>query len=243
MTDVYSYSKVNLFETCALKYKYHYIDKVEIEKYPNADDPLILGKSMDTGIEHGFQAAEDYYRSQYPFVNQASEVELTKLKYWIEKLQPIFARGQFQIELTKDGFIGYADWYGDWFGDKCLVDFKYAKPLSADRYAQSAQLHLYYNIMTQLGYEIDKMYYLIIPKTGIRQKKLESSKMFYDRLMDTLESTEIIEVPVDYDERKLVHFGKSIEDITMANVHNDFPAKPSTLCGWCDYKTICPANH
>ena len=238
MTDVYSYSKVNLFEPCPLKYKFNYITKPEVERFAEADDPLILGKSMDTGIELGYQAAEDYYRSQYPYVNQESETELTKLKYWIEKLQPMFSHGQFQIELAKDNFIGYADWYGD----KTLIDFKYGNPNTASRYAQSAQLHLYNNIMTKLGYEIDKMYYMVIPKTKISKEDSESSKMFYDRLMDTLESLEPIEIHVEYDESKVIKFGKSIEDITMANIHDDFPAKTSVLCRWCDYKKLCPTK-
>lgn len=234
----YSYSRVSLFQQCPLKFRYHYIDKVHVEKYEGADDPLILGKSMDTGIEFGYQAAEDYYRSQYPFVNQASEVELTKLKYWVEKLKPQYEGGQFQIELSNDWFIGYADWYKDGH----LIDFKYASPNSVERYQKSAQLHLYHNIMTQKGYEIKEMEYVIIPKVMIRQKKSESPKMFYDRLMETLEATEPIHVPVEYDEKHLIHFGKSIDDITMANVHNDFPPIVNQYCKYCEYKDMCPTK-
>ena len=235
----YSYSRVSTFQQCALKYKYHYLDKLEVELYPSADDPLILGKTMDTGIEHGFQVAEDYYRSQYPYVNQASETELTKLKYWIEKLKPRYDGGQFQIELRNDWFLGFADYYNNGY----LCDFKYASSNSEERYRNSAQLHLYYNIMTAMGYEIKKMEYVIIPKIMIRQKKSESPKMFYNRLMETLEATEPIHVPVEYDEKHLIRFGKSIDDITMANVHNDFPPIVNQYCKHCDYKGICPANH
>ena len=235
----YSYSRVSLFQQCPLKFKYHYIDKVEVEEYPNADDPLILGKSMDTGLEFGYEAAEEYYTSHYPCANQAAETELTKLKYWITKLEPQYRGGQFQIELSNDWFIGYADYYKDGY----LCDFKYASPNSVERYQKSAQLHLYYNIMTKMGYEIDHMEYVIIPKVMIRQKKGESPKMFYDRLMETLEATEPIHVPVDYDEKYLITFGKSIDDITMANVHNDFPPIVNQYCRYCEYKDLCPTNH
>ena len=235
----YSYSRVSTFQQCPLKFRFHYIDKVAVDRYESADDPLILGKAMDTGIEFGYQAAEDYYTTLFPMATQAAETELTKLKYWVNKLEPQYKGGQFQIELSNDWFLGYADWYKDGY----LCDFKYASPNSVERYEKSAQLHLYYNIMTAMGYEIKNMEYVIIPKVMIRQKKAESPKMFYNRLMETLEATEPIHVPVEYDEKHLIRFGKSIDDITMANVHNDFPPIVNAYCRYCDYKGICPANH
>ena len=63
--------------------------------------------------------------------------------------------------------------------------------------------------------------------------------MFYNRLNETLDSLEPIQIHVDFDERKLVQFGKSIENITIANVDNHFPANPSKLCDFCEYKNIC----
>ena len=241
MTDVYSYSKVSLFEQCPMRYKFHYIDKVEVEEYPDEDNALILGSCMDTGLEHGVQVALDKYNEAFPYNTQKKEWETFKLQYWIERLGKHFEGGQFQIELKTDSFIGYADW----FKDGHLVDFKYGNPKSADRYRESAQLHLYYNIMTQMGYEIKDMTYVIIPKVYIRQKKDESTKMFYDRLTETLDSIEPIQIHVEYDEKKVIHFGKSIEDIRIANIHNDFPPIVTKLCDYCEYKSICPAkeNH
>ena len=235
MADVYSYSKVSLFDQCALRYRYHYIDKIEVEDDPQEDSPLLLGSTMDKGLEHGFQAAEDYYNSVFPYNTQKKEYELAKIKYWVDKIRPHLVGGQFQIELKTDSFVGYADWYGN----NTLVDMKYGNPKSADKYRDSAQLHLYYNIMTKMGYEIDDMLYLVIPKVYIRQKKGESTKMFYNRLNETLDSLEPIQIHVDFDERKLVQFGKSIENITIANVDNHFPANPSKLCDFCEYKNIC----
>ena len=231
----FSYSRVSQFQQCPLKFKFHYIDKVEVDRYPNADDPLLLGKTMDTGLEHGFEEAFHYYRSEYPYVDQASEVELTKLKHWIEKLTPQFEGGQFQLELSNDWFLGYADYYRDGY----LCDFKYASRNSVERYRNSAQLHLYYNIMTNMGYKIDKMEYVIIPKVMIRQKKTESPKMFHDRLIEELEATEIIRVPVEYDPKYLTEFGNSINDITMANTHNEFPPVINKYCSYCEYNDMC----
>lgn len=231
----YSYSRVSTFEQCPKRFEYRYVKGIEVEEYPDEDDPLLLGKCMDTGLEHGFQAALEYYDEVFPYHSQKREWELFKLKYWIERLGPHFKDGTFQIELRNDWFIGYADWYRDGH----LVDFKYASPKSVDRYRDSAQLHLYHDIMTKHGYDVKTMTYVIIPKLYIRQKKTESTKMFYDRMKAELDKLDPIQVHVEFNSDYLHRFGKSIEDITMANVNDDFPARPSKLCSYCPYRNIC----
>lgn len=231
----YSYSRVSTFEQCPLKFKFHYIDNVEVEEYPNEDDPLLLGRCMDNGLEHGFQTALDIYNETIPYNSQKKEWELAKLEYWINRLGKHFKGGQFQIEIKNDWFLGYADWYKDGH----LIDFKYASPKNAENYRNSAQLHLYYELMTQFGYDIQTMTYVVIPKTYIRVKKGESEKMFYNRLMETLDSLDPILIDVEYDSKYVEKFGRSINDITMANLHDNFPAKPSKLCDFCKYKELC----
>ena len=232
----YSYSRVSLYQQCPLRYKYHYIDAIPVDHEYTANEPRMLGKCLDTGIEHGFDKAEQYYRTCYPYIDQESEFELTKLKYWIDKLYPVYKDGQFQIDLRTSGFQGYADWYKDGY----LCDFKYASPRNVDKYRNSAQLHLYYKTMTELGYDIKQMEYVIIPRIAIRQKKLESTTMFYNRLMETLESTEIIHVPIDFDEKYVQGYEKSIGDIVESTETDNFPAVINSYCRNCDYKFKCP---
>lgn len=232
----FSHSRVDTFVKCPKKFEYRYVLNTEVEQFHDEDSPLLLGSCMDTGLEHGFQAAYDKYVEAFPYHSQKREWELLKLQYWIERLGPHFKDGQFQIELKNDWFLGYADWYKDGH----LVDFKYAAAGNAPKYSESAQLHLYCNIMTQSGYEVKDLTYVVIPKCSIREKKTECPTTFRNRLMETLESMDPILVQVEYDERKLIQFGKHIDDITMANVHNEWPAKPSGLCKYCEYKTFCP---
>lgn len=235
----YSYSRVDTFVQCPKRFEYKYVKGIEPDVDIEEDSPLLLGKCMDTGIEHGVEAALELYESEFPYQSQKKQWETMKLEYWINRLHPHFKGGQFQIELENDYFLGYADWYKDGH----LVDFKYANPKNAEKYRNSAQLHLYCDIMTRQGYEVKDMTYVVIPKTFIRQKKGESLQMFRNRLVETLDALEPIQIQVDFDPEHIQRFGRNIERITMANVHDDFPPIVSKLCDYCPYKDMCQPNH
>ena len=234
----YSYSRVDTFVHCPKRFEYKYVKGIEVDEDVEEDSPLLLGKCMDTGLEHGVEAALEYYESQFPYQSQKKQWETMKLEYWIKRLKPHFEGGQFQIELKNDYFLGYADWYKDGH----LVDFKYANPKNAERYRTSPQLHLYCDIMRRQGYEVTDLTYVVIPKTFIRQKKEESLYVFRERLAETLDSLEPIQVHVDFNPDYINKFGKDIERITMANIHNDFPPIVSKLCEYCPYKDMCEAK-
>ena len=234
----FSYSRVDTFVKCPKKFEFHYVKGVEVEEDLTEDSPLLLGKCMDAGLEHGLEAALSYYDEQFPYQSQKKQWETLKLEYWIKRLRPHFEGGQFQIELQTPYFKGFADWYKDGH----LVDFKYASPKNAENYRTSPQLHLYCDIMRRQGYEVTDLTYVIIPKTFIREKKLESPAMFRNRLLETLDSLEPIQIQVEFNPEYLDEFGRNIDRITFANLNNDFPAKPSKLCDWCPYKDICEAK-
>lgn len=235
----YSYSRVDLFRQCPLRFKFKYVDGIEVEEDFDENSPLLLGSCMDRGLEHGVEAAVAYYEEHFPYQSQNKQWELLKLEYWIKRLRPHLEGGQFQIELKNDYFLGYADYYKDGH----LVDFKYASANNAEKYRTSPQLHLYCDIMRRQGYEVTDLTYLVIPKTAIRQKNGETLMAFRDRLMTTLDSLEPIPIQVEFNPDYVTKFGKTIEDITMANVHNDFPPKVNPYCRYCPYQDNCPANN
>ncbi|WP_241360469.1 PD-(D/E)XK nuclease family protein, partial [Pseudomonas aeruginosa] len=82
--------------------------------------------------------------------------------------------GEHEVKLDCEDFVGYIDLLVP-VGDNAfdIHDFKYSN--AVDRYKESAQLHLYkyYFERTHPGKHIDKLFYLIVPKTQIRQKKSE----------------------------------------------------------------------
>lgn len=234
----FSYSRVDTFVRCPKQFEFKYVKGIEIEEEFEEDSPLLLGKCMDAGLEFGVEAAMDYYDAHFPYQSQKKQWETMKLEYWIKRLRPHFKDGQFQIPLETDYFKGFADWYKDGH----LVDFKYASPKNAENYRTSPQLHLYYDIMTRQGYKITDLTYVVIPKTYIRLKKGESTRMFHNRLVETLDSLEPIQIHVEFNPDYLTEFGRNIDRITFANLNNEFPAKPSKLCDWCPYKDLCDSK-
>lgn len=51
----YSYSRVDCFSQCPYKYKLRYIEKLQRIQIPTADNALLLGQALHTGIERGVE--------------------------------------------------------------------------------------------------------------------------------------------------------------------------------------------
>ena len=100
----YSYSRVDTFVKCPKKFEFKYVKGIEIEEELEEDSPLLLGKCMDAGLEHGVEVAMNYYESRFPYQSQKKQFEMMKLEYWIKRLRPHFEDGQFQIELETPYF-------------------------------------------------------------------------------------------------------------------------------------------
>lgn len=164
-----SYSRINTWKQCPYKYKLQYIDK--LTTLPNTDptNALVLGTAMHLGIEKDVQSALDYYYSQFPIITDLHENEAIKLEILIPKVKALLPpTGEFETKIQTSDFLGFIDFLDDNF----LIDFKYTT--NADRYLTSPQIHLYSYF---LGGTPQNLYYLIIPKTAIRQKKTWVSLM------------------------------------------------------------------
>lgn len=113
-----------------------------------------------------------------------------------------------------------------------LYDFKYSN--NAKSYAVSGQLHeyKYWYELTHPGHRIRNMYFLIVPKVKIRQKKTETLQQFRGRLQDTLKDAEPSLMPVQYDPLKVVDFLTDTKHMVEAT---EFPKNPNHFCGWCEY--------
>ena len=120
-----------------------------------------------------------------------------------------------------------------------IYDFKYSN--SIDRYRESAQLHLYkyYFERTHPGAQVDHLYYIIVPKTQIRQRKDETIFEFRNRLDRTLKelSPQLIEVP--YDPNKVIDFLHDTKHMLECQEYEKCPAK---LCDWCEYQSYCESE-
>jgi hypothetical protein len=90
---IYSHSRVETFEQCPKRFKYQYIDKIQVERKPKADDPLILGTTLHEGIEKGVQAAEKYYYSNFDKFEDAQLEQWNAVKLRIEKARAMLPAG------------------------------------------------------------------------------------------------------------------------------------------------------
>ena len=118
-----------------------------------------------------------------------------------------------------------------------VIDFKYSNNI--DSYIQSKQIHLYKYYLEKKGFKVRNLGYLFIPKTSIRMKKTEDTYQFRKRLIETLESSSLRLVKINYDESKVKDFFEEIKILEQDNTYNKNETK---LCDWCDYKEYCQSN-
>lgn len=238
----FSHSRVETFSNCPYRYKLRYIDKLKTIAPTNADNPLLLGKALHTGIEEGTEAGIKAYYDSFPIADDAHITEAMKLEHWIPKVRAMLPEGGKFEEVIKDSdFIGYMDYLvptGAPF-EFDLYDFKYSN--NVKDYIKSGQLHeyKYFFEKTRLGQTIRNMYFVFIPKVNIKQKKHEDVMTFRRRIQEELKKHEIQFVEIGFDYTKVVEFGMQIKNILECD---SFEKEEGFLCNWCDYQQYCESN-
>lgn len=234
-----SFSKVDSFKQCPFKWKLKYIDK--LETIPNWDDPanpLIIGTAIHHGIEQGVDEAVTEYLMSYPIITDEHLDEVMKLKALIPKVKELISdTAEFEVTLDDEGrFIGYIDYLDR--ENSILLDFKYTSEKNLkEKYLKSSQIHLYKWYLKELtGYDVEKIGYLFIPKISIRQKKTETQLQFRQRLEDELSKTEPRIEFVEYSQKKVDEFFRTVKEIEQTE---EFPKNQSKLCDWCEYQRFC----
>ena len=227
-----------------------------IDTIPNtdADNALILGTALHTGIEEGVEQALDFYKNSFPVLTDDHIHEMMKLEAMIPKAKAMLPPGgTFELPIGNADFIGFMDYLvpvgkglkldGLITGEDLnefeafdLYDFKYSN--NAKNYAVSGQLHeyKYWYELTHPGHRIRNMYFLIVPKPKIRQKSTETLSQFRDRLQAALKDAEPTLMPVQYNPMKIVDFLTDVKHMVEAT---DFPKNPNHFCGWCEYEEYC----
>ena len=235
----YSYSRVSLFEQCPYKYKLRYLDGLETLPTDDPKSPLVLGHALHTGIERDCDAAIQEYFNAYPIITDEHLNEAYKLEHWIPRVKKIIPAGEHEVKIINKDFIGFIDLVAPVPGEKRTVDiwdFKYSN--NAASYLESPQLHLYKYFYEKVnpGYKVRNLYYLLIPKTGIRQKKDESLYDFRERIKDFLNTADIITLKVDYDPEKVIAWMEAQKHCIEST---EFPKSESGLCRFCEYQKFC----
>ncbi len=240
-----SHSRIEQFENCKFKYKLRYLDK--IRTIPN-DDPqnaLFLGTALHTGLEKNVDEAIKQYYMSYPVITDAHVNEAIKLEAMIPKAAALIPKGEHEIKLENEHFIGFIDLLApatvfergvEVPNQYDLYDFKYSNNVS--HYKDSRQLHEYKYFFELLnpGKKIRNMYFLFVPKVNIKQKKTEDLGQFRKRLQEELDKAEPKLVQIDYDYTKVIDFMFGVKGVLE---EQDFPKEPGWLCNYCEYQIYC----
>ena len=229
-----------------------YVEGIDTIPSADPDNALILGTALHTGIEEGVEQALEFYQNSFPVLTDDHINEMIKLEAMIPKAKALLPPGgAFELPIGNADFVGFMDYLwsagwmnplhpdNQWCGDVQvfdLYDFKYSN--NAKSYAASGQLHeyKYWYELTHPGHRIRNMYFLMVPKVKIRQKKTETLSQFRDRLQDALKDAEPTLLPVQYDPLKIVNFLTNVKHMVEAT---DFPKNPNHFCGWCEYEEYC----
>ena len=234
-----------MFEKCPFRYKLHYLDEIETISAYHADNALILGTALHTGIEKDVQTALKEYFFSYPIITDFHINEAIKLEYMIPKAKAMLPSGEYEVEIKDDDFHGFIDLLApatvfqrgvEIPNAYDIYDFKYSN--NVNHYKESKQLHLYKYFFEKCnpGKYIRNMYFICVPKVNIKQKKDETLMDFRRRIMEKLSEAEIKTVQVEYNPDKVIEFlleAKTISETTA------FKPNQSWLCNYCDYQEYC----
>lgn len=223
----YSHSRVETFERCKLAFQFKYIFGIELIKNLDADNPLLIG----SGMHHAIEGKNDYLE-QFPLIKDKHINEDIKIDLQSKRVRTALNGYdcEFEVELKTNEFLGYIDLVQHDGDEVNLYDFKYSN--NEDYYLKSRQLHIYKYYYEKLyNKKVNKLGYIFIPKTFIRQKNKEDLINFRKRIVKTIERPYI--KYVDYDHNKVVEFFEIIKKIENTNFNGMFTYCKNKYCDYC----------
>lgn len=245
-----SYSNLNDYKTCPLKFKYKNIDKISEPE----NKERVFGNLIHDAIEFmfnrdplypAFDEIINYFSEKYDqkkikhpdigLTDDLKEEGIQIIKKFYQKNQPwnynvIDLESRFEViigdPLGKESYIltGVLDRLDKLDDDTYeIIDYKTGRRLpSQANVDQDLQMSIY-----NLG--------LINRWPHLKNKKIKLS-LYYLRHGEKL-STSRREDELEETKNKIINL---VREIKKREKNNDFPATPSVLCDWCGYKSICP---
>ena len=232
-----------------------YLDGIKTDAPVNADNALVLGTALHTGIEQSVETAIKQYCFSYPIISDEHINEIIKLETVIPMAKAALPTGgSFEVPISNSDYNGFIDYLvpveplktmeDAVSGGKCickyktfdLYDFKYSN--NREHYRKSPQIHLYKYFWEKEnpGCKIRNLYYLFVPKVSIRQKKDEDLTAFRSRLEGELQRVSVHTelVPFDYD--KVIDWCLQVKG---ALEETEFNPQQSYLCRYCEFQEYC----
>ncbi|WP_097026150.1 AAA family ATPase [Clostridium peptidivorans] len=232
-------SAITQYGHCPYKYKLRYVDNLEIVKNQDANNALYLGTAIHYGAETGsVKKMIDNYYSNYYVLTDNTINEAIKIEYLLPKVLNFinqYDKLEHEVEFEVGKFHGTADLLAhNKDGTVDLYDFKYSN--NVEDYLKSPQLHIYKYFLECIGYKVNKMAFIFIPKTFIRQKNSEDLYQFRKRLNETIRGMDIRVQYLEYDSKKVTD---SLNTAVEMLESTEFPKNETKLCGWCEHQPYC----
>ena len=246
---IVSHSRIECFENCPHKYDLKYNKKLKTIPDDKPDNALYLGTALHTGIEKDVYAALHSYYNSYSIITNEHINEAMKLEYLIPLAKKMLPKGEYEVKIEDDDFIGYIDLLAPARTEQKLngehqiipnlydlYDFKYSN--NVNKYKDSPQLHLYkfFFEKNNPGKKIRNMYFFFVPKVRIKQKNNESLHRFRQRILKELSGEEPKTVQIEYDPNKVIKFLLATKKVLEAT---EYPKNNGWLCSYCEYKKFC----
>lgn len=260
----YSFSKINAYTQCALKYRYEYIDKIPKPDFEETAD-TILGNAVHATLQYCYDQIND---GKTPTLDQLLD---RYQQFWIDKkaeLGEIPVRGDNQlddyIQRGKSYIQSYYDKYHPFADIKVIqtemdLHFKLADDISfkwfADRLDKVGDDFIIHDYKTgkKLPSEEKDSYIEQLTLYGLAIKqhygkyfqKLRAKLHFLH--FDIEDEREITDEQIQRIADKYISIVRDIEAKTAAYHKGDkkvFEPTKSWLCAYCPFQSICPLfNH
>jgi len=249
---VYSPSRLDTFRKCQLQYKFHYIDKIEVEEVQGIE--MFMGSLVHEVLEQHYKDLE---------LSKPKSLE-DLLKYFRESWEKNWTD---DIRIMKKGFTrkNYLE-----TGEKCLQDYYLRYQPFKDR-----TIGLELNVSAPLDKEedinisgyIDRLAepedgifeihdyktgaWLRKPKDLKGDRQLSLYQIAVEHTWPKAKKVRLIWHYLAFDkELSIIRSRKEVEEIRRETVDlikqientKDFYPNKSGLCGWCDYLEICSAR-
>lgn len=249
---VYSYSRLNTYRQCPLKYKLNYIDRI---KRPTEGIEAFLGTVVHETLQKCY---DDIRRGK---LNRPDELldfyRATWQKKWHDEIaiaRPDMAAGHYQ-KLGEKMLLGYCRRFAPFDADitvatEMMLNFamgdggKYRMMGYIDRLTRAPdgawEIHDYKtsaHLPSQA--EADQGHQLALYQIGVKQKwpDIEKVRLVWHYLAF---EKDIISTRTEADLLKLADETTClIDEIERATA---FPPSDSSLCGWCEYPDLCPSH-
>lgn len=235
-----SYSSLETFKTCPLKYKFQDVDKIRAPKNAEA----IFGSAIHSTLKFMFERTPlyptldqiiDFFRDAWGQANFSDEEKEAYLKEGVSILEKFYKsnppwnfnavdlESRFEAQLGENILAGIIDRIDKNNDSYEIIDYKTAKRMPSQEVLDNdLQMSIYHMGLLKRWPHLDpskiklSLYFL---KHG---EKISTS-----RTAEQLEKTK----------EKVLEL---ISEIQKRLASGDFPPTPSPLCDWCGYRQMCP---